>query len=70
MTSDLAALVEQNLGDETGTETGIALGGTLFANALSLACAEVVLTELMTPAEHNRIAGARPRRARSPRARW
>ena len=41
MTSDLAALVEQNLGDETGTEAGIALGGTLFANALSLACAVV-----------------------------
>ncbi len=61
MTSDLAALVEQNLGDEAGHETGIALGGTLFANALSLACAEVVLTELMTPAEHERIAslGAR-----------
>jgi glutamate-1-semialdehyde 2,1-aminomutase len=36
---------------------GIALGGTLFANALSLACAEVVLTELMSPAEHDRIAG-------------
>jgi glutamate-1-semialdehyde 2,1-aminomutase len=57
MTSDLNALVEQNLGDEAGNETGIALGGTLFANALSLACAEVVLTELMTPAEHERIAG-------------
>ena len=40
-----------------GHEPGIALGGTLFANALSLACAEVVLTELMTPAEHDRIAG-------------
>lgn len=57
MTRDLAALVEQNLGDEAGNEIGIALGGTLFANALSLACAEVVLTELMTPAEHDRIAG-------------
>jgi glutamate-1-semialdehyde 2,1-aminomutase len=57
MASDLAALLEQNLGDETGAEAGIALGGTLFANALSLACAEVVLTELMTPTEHNRIVG-------------
>ena len=36
---------------------GVGLGGTLFANALSLRCAEVVLTELMTPAEHDRIAG-------------
>ena len=36
---------------------GLATGGTLFANALSLVCAEVVLTELMTPAEYERIAG-------------
>jgi glutamate-1-semialdehyde 2,1-aminomutase len=33
-----------------------ALGGTLFANALSLTCVAFVLTELMTPAEHDRIA--------------
>ncbi len=61
MTSDLASLVESHLGDEVGNEMGIAIGGTLFANALSLACAAVVLTELMTPAEHDRIAalGAR-----------
>jgi glutamate-1-semialdehyde 2,1-aminomutase len=56
MTGDLASLLESNLADEVGNEHGIALGGTLFANALSLACAEVVLTELMTPAEHDRIA--------------
>ncbi|MEZ0067205.1 glutamate-1-semialdehyde 2,1-aminomutase [Streptacidiphilus sp. MAP12-20] len=56
MTRELASLVESNLGDETGATVGIALGGTLFANALSLVCAEVVLTELMTPAEHHRIA--------------
>jgi glutamate-1-semialdehyde 2,1-aminomutase len=35
----------------------VALGGTLFANALSLACAEVVLTELMRPADYDRIIG-------------
>jgi glutamate-1-semialdehyde 2,1-aminomutase len=57
MTSALADLVEHNLADETGHKAGVALGGTLFANALSLACAEVVLTELTTPAEHHRIAG-------------
>ncbi len=57
MTAELASLVESNLADETGHTLGIALGGTLFANALSLACAAVVLTELMTPAEHDRIAG-------------
>ena len=57
MTSELATLLERNLEDDAGDTPGIALGGTLFANALSLACAEVVLTELMTPAEHERIAG-------------
>jgi glutamate-1-semialdehyde 2,1-aminomutase len=56
MTSELASVAESNLADESGNALGIALGGTLFANALSLACAEVVLTELMTPAEHDRIA--------------
>jgi len=61
LTSELASLVESNLADEAGTTAGIALGGTLSGNALSLACAEVVLTELMTPGEHDRIArlGAR-----------
>ena len=57
LTTELAALVESNCADETGTVAGIALGGTLFANALSLACTEVVLTELMTPADYDRMAG-------------
>jgi glutamate-1-semialdehyde 2,1-aminomutase len=56
MTPELAGFVAGNLGDETGDVAGLALGGTLFANALSLACAEVVLTELMTPAAYDRIA--------------
>jgi glutamate-1-semialdehyde 2,1-aminomutase len=56
MTDRLAALVESHLEGGPAAEPGIALGGTLFANPLSLACAEVVLTELMTPAEHERIA--------------
>ncbi|WP_052389976.1 aminotransferase class III-fold pyridoxal phosphate-dependent enzyme [Streptomyces sp. NRRL B-24484] len=56
MTDGLADLVAAQLADELGDTVGLALGGTLFANALSLACAEVVLTELMTPAEHQRIA--------------
>ena len=55
MTGELAALAESRLADETGTVHGLALGGTLFANALSLACAEVVLTELMRPADYDRI---------------
>jgi glutamate-1-semialdehyde 2,1-aminomutase len=57
MTSELSSLLEANLEDDAGNMPGIALGGTLFANALALACAEVVLTELMTRAEHDRIAG-------------
>lgn len=56
MTPDLADLVADQLADELGDTVGLALGGTLFANALSPACAETVLTELMTPAEHERIA--------------
>jgi len=56
MSADLGDYVAGKLGDEAGNVAGLALGGTLFANALSLACAEVVLTELMTPAEHDRIA--------------
>ena len=56
MTEELAAVVEGNREDEAGMGIGIGLGGTLFGNALSLACAELVLTELMTPAEHERIA--------------
>jgi glutamate-1-semialdehyde 2,1-aminomutase len=55
MTGELGALVGSNVADETGTVEGIALGGTLFANALSLACAEVVLTELMRPADYDRM---------------
>jgi glutamate-1-semialdehyde 2,1-aminomutase len=57
MTRELADLVAANIADETGTEEGIALGGTLFANALSLACAEVVLTELMRPQDYDRMIG-------------
>jgi glutamate-1-semialdehyde 2,1-aminomutase len=55
MTDELGALVGSNVGDETGDVEGIALGGTLFGNALSLACAEVVLTELMRPADYDRM---------------
>jgi glutamate-1-semialdehyde 2,1-aminomutase len=57
MTTGLAALVESKCADETGNVEGIALGGTLFGNALSLACTEVVLTELMRPADYDRMTG-------------
>ncbi|WP_051943982.1 aminotransferase class III-fold pyridoxal phosphate-dependent enzyme [Streptacidiphilus rugosus] len=55
LTDELAALVTEQLGDELGETVGIALGGTLFANALSMACAEAVLAELMTPDAYERI---------------
>jgi glutamate-1-semialdehyde 2,1-aminomutase len=55
LTAELGALVGSNVADETGEAEGIALGGTLFGNALSLACAEVVLTELMRPADYDRM---------------
>jgi glutamate-1-semialdehyde 2,1-aminomutase len=55
MTGELGDLVGSNVADETGDVEGIALGGTLFGNALSLACAEVVLTELMRPADYDRM---------------
>jgi glutamate-1-semialdehyde 2,1-aminomutase len=55
MTGELGALVGSAVADETGNVEGIALGGTLFGNALSLACAEVVLTELMRPADYDRM---------------
>ena len=57
MTEDVAAVLETHLEDDAKGVPGIAVGGTLFGNALSLACAAVVLSELMTPAEHQRIAG-------------
>jgi glutamate-1-semialdehyde 2,1-aminomutase len=57
MTDELAALVEKHLEDDALGVPGIAIGGTLFGNALSLACAAVVLSELMTPQEYERIAG-------------
>lgn len=57
MTGELAALAGANVSDETGMTVGLALGATLAANALSLACAEVVLTELMRPADYDRMIG-------------
>ncbi len=56
MTDELAGLLESHLENDAAGVPGIALGGTLFGNALSLRCAEVVLAELMTPPEYERIA--------------
>ena len=55
MTDALAHVLEEHLEDDALGIPGIAIGGTLFGNALSLACAAVVLSELMTPEEYQRI---------------
>jgi glutamate-1-semialdehyde 2,1-aminomutase len=55
MTEELAGLLETHLENDAGPLPGIAVGGTLFGNALSLACAAVVLSELMTPVDYERI---------------
>jgi glutamate-1-semialdehyde 2,1-aminomutase len=55
LTDELGDLVGSKVADELGIAPGIALGGTLFGNALSLACTEVVLTELMRPADYDRM---------------
>jgi glutamate-1-semialdehyde 2,1-aminomutase len=60
MTEALARVVERNL--ESDIEVpGLAIGGTLFGNALSLAAARAALTEVMTEAAYARTAalGAR-----------
>lgn len=48
MTGPLAALMERHLDVDIAERPGLAVGGTLYANALSLAAARVALTELMT----------------------
>ncbi len=40
---------------ETGDAHGLAVGGTLYANALSMAAARVGLAEIFTPAAGNRV---------------
>jgi glutamate-1-semialdehyde 2,1-aminomutase len=55
MTAEIADLLDSHVADETGFVEGIALGGTLFANALSLECTAVVLSELMRPADYDRM---------------
>jgi glutamate-1-semialdehyde aminotransferase len=59
MTAELAAAFER--GESLAGEPGeLATGGTLFANALSMAAARAVLTEVLTPAayEHAAALGA------------
>ena len=57
MSEDLSRLLEENLENDASVLPGIAVGGTLFGNALSMACAAVVLSELMTPKDYDRVVG-------------
>ena len=45
---DLADLMDRHLFDHAGDEAGLATGGTLFANALSLAAAQATLSHVLT----------------------
>jgi glutamate-1-semialdehyde 2,1-aminomutase len=57
LSEELSGLLEEHLENDASALPGIAVGGTLFGNALSLACAAVVLAELMTPADYDRAIG-------------
>lgn len=60
MTDSIGAVVSANRGSdpglvETGDSHGLAIGGTLFANALSLAAARAGLDEIFTPEAGQRV---------------
>jgi len=55
MTTELACFVEQNLDDYTETSHGLAIGGTTFASALTMAAARATLEECLTEQAYARI---------------
>jgi glutamate-1-semialdehyde 2,1-aminomutase len=60
MTDQIADVVDANRDHdpglvETGDSHGLAVGGTLYANALSMAAARVGLAEIFTPAAGSRV---------------
>ncbi len=57
MTTPLAAFVAQNLDDYTETSHGLAIGGTTFASALTMAAARATLEDCLTEEAYARIAG-------------
>ncbi|MCU9839459.1 aminotransferase class III-fold pyridoxal phosphate-dependent enzyme [Ruegeria sp. WL0004] len=61
LTPKLARFIDQHQDSDTVPEPGIALGGTTYGNALSMAGARAMLDEVATPEAHTRIAklGAR-----------
>ncbi len=52
MTDDIAAVLRQVKGPDGERSNLVAIGGTLFANALSMAAARAVMTEVLTPAAY------------------
>ncbi len=52
MTDAIAEVLRQTKGPDGERSNLIAIGGTLFANALSMAAARAVLTEILTPAAY------------------
>lgn len=61
LTPELARFIDKHQDGDTVPEPGIALGGTTYGNALSLAGARAMLEKVATPEAHARIAhlGAR-----------
>jgi glutamate-1-semialdehyde aminotransferase len=49
MTEDIAAVLEQEKGPDGERYDLVATGGTIFGNALAMAAARAVLTEILTP---------------------
>ena len=56
MTPAIAAFLERHLDVYAAPRRGIAIGGTTFASALTLAAARATLEEVLTPAGYARIA--------------
>lgn len=52
MTDDIAAVMEQRKGPDGERAGLVATGGTIFGNALAMAAARTVMTEILTPAAY------------------
>jgi len=56
MTNELAAYLADNVEGDFVGKAGVATGGTVYANALSMAAARAGLSEIFTPEAHARVA--------------
>ena len=61
MTDEIAEVLEQRKGPDGERANLVATGGTIFGNALAMAAARAVMTEILTPAAyaHTQRLGAR-----------